>query len=359
MNLNRLQYVAFFLLVSCGASATLGAEFMFEATFGNKMLEGQALEWTDSQMLLLARDGAIHHIDPRTAKNARRTAPRFQGFSPSEMRNALYHEYGEGMTVTSTGHYLVVHRRGESDAWAQRFEQLYRAFQSYFRVRGFKLSRPRFPLVAVIFGSRDEYYQHADAEGVDLLPNTLGHYDPKSNRVLMFDRVASNDSDWGATANTIVHEATHQTAYNVGLHSRTTETPTWVVEGLATMFEARGVYQSEAYDTRRSRVNLARLDDFNYYADGDDRHRTIIELVSSDNAFRGTPERAYANSWALTFYLSETRPREYERYLKIIASRPPLANYSAVDRVRDFQSAFGGDIDLLETNFLTWMDELR
>ena len=43
-----------------------------------------------------------------------------------------------------------------------------------------------------------------------------------------------------APSDTIIHEATHQTAYNVGVHARFADQPRWLVEGLAMMFEAEG-----------------------------------------------------------------------------------------------------------------------
>ncbi|WP_425396002.1 DUF1570 domain-containing protein [Aeoliella sp.] len=348
-----------FALATFAIPMAHSADFMFAAIYDGEAIEGRPLMWNDHEMLILARDGALHTVDPRIAEDAHKTAPQFQGYSTSEMRSALYEEFGRGMTVTSTGHYLVVHRPGESDAWASRFEELYRSFQNYFRVRGIELRRPKFPLVAVIYGSQQEYYAAARKAGSQLGPNTLGHYDPTTNRVLMYDRVGNNDRDWGVTANTIVHEATHQMAFNTGLHSRTAASPQWVVEGLATMFEARGVYQSNASDTRQNRINRGRLDDYFHFVDTAPTKQTLAELVASDTPFRTSAQRAYAEAWALTFYLSETRPREYEQYLALTASREPLSKYGSMERVRDFQSVFGSDLTLLESNYRTWMNELR
>lgn len=353
------RYSPFVALVLLTGSVAPAADFMFSASYNGRTIEGRPLVWTDQEMLILARDGALHTVDPREAEEARKTAPQFQGYTTSEMRTALYEEFGEGMTVTSTGHYLVVHRPGESDAWANRFEELYRSFQNYFRVRGFNLHRPKYPLVAVIYPSEQEYYAAAKNSGSQLQPNTLGHYDPTSNRVLMYDRVGNHDRDWGVTANTIVHESTHQMAFNTGLHSRTATTPQWVVEGLATMFEARGVYQSGNSDNRQDRINRGRLDDYFYFLESAGTKQTLAELVASDTPFRTSAQRAYAEAWALTFYLSETRPREYEQYLSLVATRKPLSDYSAVERVRDFQSVFGGDLTQLEATFRSWMNELQ
>jgi hypothetical protein len=351
--------IAFAILATTLALPAVAADFMFAADYDGQRIEGRPLYWTKTQIVIQSRDGVLHYLDPKKAENAQRTSPVFEPFGTSEMRAALSEEFGDGFSITSTGHYLVVHRPGESDIWGQRFEQLYRSFQNYFRVRDFSLTEPEFPLVAVIYGSEDEYYEQARLSGHNLPPNTLGHYDPLTNRVLMFDRVDVNDNEWGSTANTLVHEATHQTAFNTGLHSRTAVTPKWVVEGLATMFEARGVYQTGTDAQRRDRINRTRLDDYRHFLPSSSGKHELLELIASDQPFNASAERAYALAWALTFYLNETRPREYEQYLQKIAARPVNSEYPAVERVRDFASVFGKDFGLFESNFRTWMTELE
>ena len=87
-------------------------------------------------------------------------------------------------------------------------------------------------------------------------PGTLGHYDPASNRVFLFDATKDAGYDWSENADTIIHEATHQTAYNVGVHKRFIAAPRWMVEGLATMFEARGVWNAQ-YDRTQTTASTA------------------------------------------------------------------------------------------------------
>ena len=117
--------------------------------------------------------------------------------------------------------------------------------------------------MAVVFRDQAEYFRHAAASGTPMHPNTLGHYDPTSNRVFLFDETAGkSNADWSENADTIIHEATHQTAYNVGVHRRFAAAPRWLVEGLATMFEARGVWNAQYDHTQADRVNRGRLDGF-------------------------------------------------------------------------------------------------
>jgi hypothetical protein len=336
------------------------ADFMFRARVDGQMLEGKPLSWSGEQMLLLGRDGRLHDFNPKQAKEAQKTSPRFFGYSPAEMKSALQHEFDKRFDISTTRHYLVVHPRGERDQWANRFEDLYKRFEHYFRVRGFSLSEPPYPLVAIVFRDEAEYFRHAAASGTPMRPGTLGHYDPISNRVLLFDVTANSSGiDWSENADTIIHEATHQTAYNVGIHRRFAGAPRWLVEGLATMFEARGVWNAQYDQAQADRVNRGRLSDFRDYVANRRQPGAMSQLLSSDQAFRSDAEGAYAEAWALSFYVCETQPRLYAAYLAKTADRPLFSEYTAAERMADFQDVFGREMKMFETKFLRYMAEVQ
>ncbi len=343
-----------------GGSAAFAADFMFRARVDGQMVEGRPLSWSAEQMLLLGRDGRLHEFNPKLAKEAQKTSPRFFGYSPSEMKTALQREFDKRFDVSTTRHYLVVHPRGQRDQWADRFEELYKRFEHYFRVRGFSLQEPPYPLVAIVFRDEAEYFRHAAASGTPMRPGTLGHYDPVSNRVFLFDVTANASGiDWSENADTIIHEATHQTAYNVGIHKRFTASPRWLVEGLATMFEAPGVWSARYDHSQADRVNRGRLQGFRDYAATRRQAGTIAALLSSDQAFRGDVAGAYAEAWALSFYLCETQPRLYATYLAKTADRPLFSDYPAAERMADFQAVFGREMKMFETKFLRYMEEVK
>ena len=351
--------VGFALLAATACSTASAAEFMFRARVNGEMLEGKPLTWSSDQMLLLGRDGRLHDFNPKLAKEGKKTSPRFFGYSQSEMKTVLQKEFGKSYDVSATRHYLVVHPAGERDQWANRFEDLYKRFEHYFRVRGFSLSAPPYPLVAVVFRDRDEYYRHAAAGGTPMRPNTLGHYDPASNRVFLFDVTAgAGGANWSENADTIIHEATHQTAYNVGVHKRFTATPRWVAEGLATMFEARGVWNREYDNSQTDRINQGRLVDFRDYVANRRKPGAIASLIASDDAFRGDVGGAYAEAWALSFYLCETQPRLYAAYLSRTAERDIFVDYTPAERMADFQDTFGNETKMFETKFLRYMEDV-
>ena len=251
---------------------------------------------------------------------------------------------------------MVVHPQGRGKEWANRFEQLYRDFRRWVRVRGFSPGEPPYPLVAVVLPSRAEYREYVADSGRSLPYETVGHYDPVTNRVWLYDDGQRGD-EWEETAATVIHEATHQTAYNVGVHTRLADSPVWLVEGLATLFEARGVYRAEAGDSIADRLNTGRLADFRRFEavrpDGQ-----LQNLIAGDTLFRANADAAYAESWALTLYLSETRARDYADYLLRTSRRKMGETYSASARLADFRAAFGSNLQLLEANFLQWMSEL-
>jgi len=345
---------------ACCARSATAADFMFRADVNGSSIEGMPLRWDKEHMLLLGRDGQLREFDPRDAKDGAKTADHFAGYTAEEMRAALTGEFGKRFEVTTTPHYVVVHPQGERDQWAGRFEELYNRFGHYFRVRGFELEDPPYPLVAVVFRDRGEYMQYAAASGTPMHPNTLGHYDPATNRVYLYD-VTTTDrgADWSENADTIIHEATHQTAYNTGVHRRFAAAPRWLVEGLATMFEAPGVWSARYDHTQSDRVNRGRLADYQEYVAKRRQPGSLAAMLTSDDSFRTDPEGMYAEAWALSFYLSETQPRLYAEYLQRTADRPLFSDYPASERLSDFQAVFGSDLKMFEAKFLRYMQEVK
>ncbi|MCA9270863.1 MAG: DUF1570 domain-containing protein, partial [Planctomycetales bacterium] len=141
-------------------------------------------------------------------------------------------------------------------------------------------------------------------------------------------------------------------------HSRTAQQPVWLAEGLATMFEAPGVYRGDAHRQLSDRINRQRLDRLRKRTSGGNSRGTVERLVGSDELFRSDPDLAYAASWALSFYLAERMPRQYCDLLAKTAARPSLKTYSRAQRLADFKSTVGDNLPMLEVQMLRFIDEL-
>ncbi len=331
---------------------------MMRATVGGRSIEGQPLAWDREHILLLGRDGALYDFKPADAKDSKKTAKAYVGYSTGEMQALLRAEFDRRFDISISPHFVVVRPKGRGVEWSRRLEALFSGFTHYMSVRGFRIEQPPTPLVAIVFKSRDEYYQYAADHGTKLAPGTLGHYDGQTNRVYMFDVAAGGaDADWSSNAETIIHEATHQTAYNTGIHERFAEQPRWLVEGLAMMFEAPGVWSAASFHAQSDRLNRYRLDYFRREASRREAG-WIGRLVASDQPFESAPFDAYAEAWVLTFYLCETRPQEYSAYLARVANRKHFTSYQPAERIADFTSEFGSDLKLLEAQVQRFVDKL-
>ena len=327
---------------------------------GDERLEGYAAAWSSDRVLLLGRDGRMWDFHPSAAKDFTKANERFQSYSQSAMRGALQREFGDQYEVSGTGHYLVVHPVGEKDLWAERFEKLYREFQHYFTSRGMRPKPPEFPLVAVVCYDRNHFARFAAKDGVNIRGGTLGYYSPTTNRVLLYDTtVGQPNADWTLNAETIIHEATHQTAFNTGIHSRLTAQPKWVAEGLASMFEAPGVWNSSVHRKLEDRINRYRLERFKNYVATRRKPGALEQLVGSDRIFQYDSDAAYAEAWALSFYLAEREPRKYVQYLQTLAARQPLSDYPSTRRLQDFRQVFGNDLPMLEVHMLRFVETLE
>jgi hypothetical protein len=343
------------LVLSLPEEAAAG-EWTLECFVRGERLEGMPLTWSERSIEILARDGAWRSFALDEARDYRKLGDGFRPYSQGEMRALLVREFEPGFEVSGTGNYLVVHPAGKRSQWAERFEELYRSFVQYFAVRGFRLQVPRFPLAAVVFPTRDEFVAYAAREGVRVPEGLIGYYSRASNRILLYDLTHDGAGfAWSDNLATIIHEATHQTAFNTGVHSRFASPPLWAVEGLATMFEAPGVYDSRRHNSLASRVNRDRLETFRAQAAPRRTAPRIVEMIESDRPFQTDPEAAYAHAWALAFYLSEQHPGAYVRYLAKTASRPAFAEYPASQRRQDFAAEFGNDFVMLEARLLRFV----
>jgi hypothetical protein len=220
------------------------------------------------------------------------------------------------------------------------------------------LTEPQFPLVAVVYPRQADFQSQASREGVVNSGGLLGYYSPATNRILMYD-ASQAFGDWSINAETIIHEAAHQSAFNTGVHSRFGVAPRWVAEGLGTMFEARGVWQSRTYPQQADRINRGRLQSWRQYASTRRSSDAIARLVSSDRPFQADPDGAYSEAWALSFFLSETDPKRYAQFLAKTAALPPFSDYRSPQRLKDFTDVFGSDLKMLDARMQRFLAGLK
>ncbi len=360
------------IVLGCSAVMSLAAGHCFAAEFGaagtlpdvmvaleyeGKHFEGRPLAIDQRRILLLGRDGRLWDLPAAAGNRARQTAAAFRPYSPSETRAALLRELGNGFEVSGAGFYMVAHPVGQRDRWADRFDEFYRSFVHYFTVRGIAVDPPPTPLVAIVCRDAEEFARRSAGQQAPVNAAVLGWYDAETNRLMIYDR-GRQSSYFSSTEAVLVHEATHQAAFNTGIHSRWAMPPRWVAEGLATMFEAPGVFDARRHPRLSDRINRMRCDDFARFCDPQRTPDLLRTLVADESVFARHPETAYAAAWALSFYLTETMPAHYGRYVRLTADQPAWNRQPPAERLKQFSAVFGGDWPLLEARWRRFVAEL-
>jgi hypothetical protein len=339
------------------------------------------VEAEDGGLLLMTPDGTLWTVEPKDLVSRKEDAQPFRPLTREQLAKQLLGELPEGFEVHTTHHYLICHNTSRDyAAWCGAlFERLYMAFTNFWTRKGFKLHEPEFPLVAIVFNSRESYVNYAQAEVGKAAESIIGYYSLKSNRVTMYDltglEALRSPGDRRGTAAqinrmlaqpeaetvvaTIIHEATHQIAFNSGLQTRLADIPLWVSEGIAVYFETPDLQSAKGWRTIGA-VNNNRLSRFRELLPErpDD---SLKSLIVDDKRLRDarTALDAYAEAWALNYYLIQKHPRKYLAYLQMLSEKKQLIWDDPETRLREFQAAFGADLKQLDADFVRQMQKLR
>lgn len=333
----------------------------------------------DGGLMFETRDGTLWTVPPEEQGAKSSDSEPFKPFTPAETAAALERELPAEFEIYHTKHYVICFNT--SRAYAQwcgaLFERLYQGFHNYWKNRGFELREPEFPLVALVFADRATYARYSQPELGDSAGAIIGYYSLRTNRMTMFDmtgtaghagergsaaQVATTlaQPDAAKTVATIVHEATHQIAFNCGMHRRYADIPLWVSEGVAVYFETPDLNTSKGWSTIGA-VNRARLLAFQAYASR--RPADSLESLLRDEArMRGNAQTAgdaYAEAWALNYFLINAKPKQYREYLHALAEKGPLVWDAPETRLAEFRSTFGDDLKALDREFLKFVSRLR
>lgn len=332
---------------------------------------GKLFLTADGQLWLLQGDEII--------SESQGTGP-LKPHTNEEIAGLMRSKLAPGFLVHKTAHFVLVYNTSQTYAhWVgDLYERLYRAFYNYWDNRGLKLEQPRFPLVALVFNSRDAYLQYARREVGESAGAMIGYYNMQTNRIVSFDitgvqglavpgqKYSSRDMlirlfaqpQAERTVATIVHEAVHQIAFNSGLQVRLADNPKWVSEGMAMYFESPDVRNPKGWGTI-GKLNIHQLQQFLLYLPSRPAD-SLTKLISGDSGFadKNRVSATYAESWALTYFLLKDQPENYVAYMKELGQYRPLGEVDARQRVELFKKHFG-EVAKLDTAFVAFMRRQR
>jgi hypothetical protein len=355
-------------------------EFEFLRDGQTKRVTGRVvIEAADGGVLLEAADGVLWSIERAEQQHRTKLDEPFKPMTAAALSEKLVSEMPAGFRSYTTPHYVVVYNTSRPYAqWTSSLlERLYKAFTNYWQSQGIELHEPEFPLPVFVFASRQQY-DHASREDLpNGTGNIIGFYSLRSNRVNMFDLTgveavrAANSHGSTREINqmlsqpaavplvaTIVHEATHQIAFNCGLQQRYADIPLWLCEGMAVYFEAPDLASTRGW-RGIGRVNYPRLETFRKNLPNW-QTGTLESMLRDSKRFRDpqTAVDAYADAWALNYYLIKYEPKAYTEYLKQLAEKRPLVDDTPEERLAEFREHFG-ELKKLEQEFLKTMSRVK
>ncbi len=343
-------------------------------------LEGRSLvEAKDGGRLFLTRGGEMFPLTPSMQSGYTKDDRPFAPYDEKEFQQRVLAKLPPGFEVRRTAHYLIFFET--SRAYAQwcgsLFERLYMAFTNFWKRQKVEIKDPEFPLVAVIFNNKRSFDQFSREELGDAVRNVIGYYNLRSNWMVMSDLTGLSMEDQGTRirtskqidkilsqpqgamiVTTIVHEATHQIAYNCGMHERMSDIPLWFVEGIAQFFETPDLRSAKGWRGIGA-VNEPRLSRFLDYMDRRPAD-SLKTLFIDDQRFRNseTALDAYAEAWALTYFLIRQRNEQYVEYVRRMSQHNPMVKGDSEKRLKELRKVFG-DLNRLHSDFIRYYDRMR
>ena len=384
--LRSLRLMPALLVVLCSGAASaddaalVRLTFRPQAGFGTpeepQTLDGKIVtEASDGGLVFLDRSGRLWLVPPANQISQAVTGKTFTPFSQDELAAVLRSEFGPDVTIVTTKHYVLCSEAGREYAlWAGRlFERLMGAFETFWDSRQMRIGDPEFPLVAIILKDKTRFAEYALTNAGPSAVDALGYYSKLSNRVVMYDLTANAGGTQPQNpialnrqlaaqimnVSTIVHEATHQIAFNCGMHARLADNPFWLVEGMAMFFETPDLKNANGWRTV-GQVNGMRLRDFKEYATQRRRPTALHTMLTEDGGFQvaTTALDNYAEAWALNYYLIKTRRADYIEYLQALQAKLPLMTDDPQTRLEEFEAAFGPPAQV-EREMMRYLSRLR
>ena len=351
-------------------------------------VEGEiVVEAGDGGMILRDRQGKFWPLQPDQIKKRSKDDIPFTLMDQTELSKAILEELPPGFSIHRTKHYLICYNT--SKAYAQwcggLFERLFRAYNNFWSRRDLSLSAAEMPMIALVFKDKQTFRRYAVGEVGDAVDSIDGYYNLITNRIATYDLTANSQTQGrpspfrnmseinqllsqpmaGKLVATVIHEATHQIAFNCGIQQRLSDIPVWLNEGMAMYFETPDLRSKKGW-RGMGEINMDRFAQFRNYLQRrpDD---SLYSLTATANRMQGRSEDArfqgkqgildaYSEAWALTYFLLTYQQESFVDYLKFLSEKKPGRAESEEQKIEDFEKFFG-NLEMLDKQFVQRMQK--
>ena len=338
-------------------------------------LTGRVLfEAPDGGILFEERSGQLHQLAPKEFTSFGGRSGVFSYLPHDELAVLLLQQTGAGAAIHQTEHFVICSDASElyTKFCGRLLEKVFAEYLKFFEDSGVQLTSLTAKLPVLVFRDVARFQefarrQHPDTDFTDV----PGYYSVRDNQMLITavsgDRAFRTNSDVvrelkkkPRQVETIVHEAVHQLAFNTGLQVRFADNSMWLSEGLAVFFE-RASGRSSMIWSRPGEVSRIHLPGYKAATRQNRLRLPLSELLESDQAFRSADKLAdaYAQGWAITYFLIRSDRDAFDRLLLHLQNRKPLQAVDATTRLAEFETATGRPLVDFERNLLRYMSRVR
>lgn len=338
----------------CSPQRCLADEFTIIDEKGQESTFAAELVGSDDQWHALALADGQYKIVPQAAVRKRVPKDGPTPLTPAEMAKELEQEYGADLfRYGIQGNYVVgivlatpLPKTSEGrikkvlDRATSFMKKVETAFATFLKEAKITANKPKYPQVMLIFETDIEFEKYTEkiTQQRGLQASMIaGFYSGLTNFLaIRLEECSSFETPF--------HEAIHQQVYNCGLLQRLSPVPQWFDEGIATGFEGvngKVVSHPIKVSPRYAKQSLQH------------DKMTWEEMHIHDDAFRGDVlvSEAYGQAWGLHWLLITKYKPEYNKYLKLLSQKSPLADDNPEERKADFAASFKKPMKEMEREF--------
>lgn len=346
---------------------------------GGSSLRRRAVTNEEIAEILGSDDVELSELDPSATIDLMKEIP----LDPSGLQE-MFSVAGPKAKHLLTKHFVIVYT-SETDAarrLAARLDSVYEWCAKLANQLELQKRLPRYKLEIYYFGTFDEYDKYQTVMGLRNV-GFIGFYSHVNNRSAFFDMLTwppfaqqlEAARQPGVDAKTrlgvetkigrlvehnnfevVQHEAAHHVHYNIGIFTKFGDTPRWMSEGLATMFE---VPPSGSGGSLGS-LNHTRLYNFRrVWGEKGERLPDMKTFLLNDGLFFQLGWSGYLIGWTVNQYLYRTQPDKFKQWMQLLGERESYEEVSVADRLAQFEDIFGEVNDIWVKKYIDYIASLE
>jgi len=241
-------------------------------------------------------------------------------------------------------HWVVIYSEGHEEGaqlLSAQAELAYKNVRSFLLALNFAQKPIKKKLVAVLFGSQEEYLQYLEAK--DYSTRSAGAYYHEADALLMYDEIHKRSKwEYFKRTNVVAAETTQYVTVRAKLMNKENRIyPRWLYDGLASSFEFNDIDQD--FGPHTPNVSARNWEFVQELIDDEDWKslEEFVRLTPAEESDRANKRLVYYTGTFLVRFLYANYSDEFLKYLEMLPQTMNPKSQTRNDRLKVFKKAFG------------------